>query len=233
MVVPIPVILTEDQLRIGEPEILGRLDAFTAPRLVEYFDDDSCGRRYFQDGIIPEMSAPRSAGAERSSSPENALGVRVEEESTVGEYDIVILSAKESDGLEIWLRENGYQIPDGASQVLRPYIQQKLKFFVAKVNLTEDKNTGFKSLRPLMMAYESPKFMLPIRLGMLNAQGEQDLIVYLLSPKGQTELTNYRTVKVPCNVDIPEFVQQEFATFYQAMFTRTYEQNDRKVAFLE
>ncbi|CCQ50200.1 DUF2330 domain-containing protein [Crocosphaera watsonii] len=232
IVVPVPVILKEEQVKVGEPEIIERLDAFSAPRLVEYFDEDPCGRSYLEDEVLRAPTAPRSA-PEMSSSRDNALGVTVEEEFTVGEYDIVILSAKESNGLEIWLRENGYKIPNGASTILRPYIQQNLKFFVAKVNLTEYENTGFKSLRPLMMAYESPKFMLPIRLGMLNAQGEQDLIVYLLSPKGQIELTNYRTVKVPSNLEIPEFVQQEFAPFYKAMFSKSYEYNGKKVAFIE
>ncbi|MDJ0598353.1 MAG: DUF2330 domain-containing protein [Crocosphaera sp.] len=232
LVVPVPVILTEEQVKIGEPEILERLDAFSAPRLVEYFDEDPCDRPYLEDEVMRVPVAPQAA-SEMRSGRENALGITVEEEFTVGEYDIVILSAKESNGLEVWLRENGYKIPNGASEILRPYIQQELKFFVAKVNLTEYENTGFKSLRPLMMAYESPKFMLPIRLGMLNAQGEQDLIVYLLSPKGQIELTNYRTVKVPSDVEVPEFIQQEFAPFYKAMFTKIYEQNNKKVAFIE
>ena len=31
----------------------------------------------------------------------------------MGEYDILILSAKQSDGLETWLRESGYRIPAG------------------------------------------------------------------------------------------------------------------------
>ncbi|MEA5508852.1 DUF2330 domain-containing protein [Crocosphaera sp. UHCC 0190] len=232
MVVPVPVILKEEQVHIGEPQILERLDEFSAPRLVEYFDADPCNRPYLEDGAFRMPAAP-SASSEMKTGRRNALGVTVEEEFTVGEYDIVILSAKESNGLEIWLRNNGYKIPNGASQLLRPYIQQTLKFFVAKVNLTEYKNTGFKSLRPLMMAYESPKFMLPIRLGMLNANGEQDLIVYLLSPKGQVELTNYRTVQVPSDVDIPEFVQGEFAPFYQAMFKTAYEKNGKKIAFVE
>ncbi|MGK7955704.1 MAG: DUF2330 domain-containing protein, partial [Crocosphaera sp.] len=161
MVVPVPVILKEEQVKVGEPEIIERLDAFSAPRLVEYFDKDPCVRNYFfGDEALRVPAAPQSA-SEMTPSVDSALGVTVEEEFTVGEYDIVILSAKESNGLEIWLRENGYKIPNGASEILRPYIQQNLKFFVAKVNLTEYENTGFKSLRPLMMAYESPKFMLP------------------------------------------------------------------------
>lgn len=232
MVVPVPVLLKEEQVHIGEPEIIERLDAFSAPRLVEYFDADPCQQPYLENESL-RLPATPSRASEMQADSSNALGVTVEEAFTVGEYDIVILSAKESDGLEIWLRENGYKIPNGASNILKPYIQQNLKFFVAKVNLDEYEKTEFQSLRPLMMAYESPKFMLPIRLGMLNAQGDQDLIVYLLSPKGQVELTNYRTVKVPSDVEIPEFVQEEFPQFYRAMFDKVYEKQNKKVAFVE
>jgi hypothetical protein len=83
------------------------------------------------------------------------------------------------------------------------------------------------------MAYESPKFMLPIRLGMMNAASEQDLIVYVLSPKGQAEITNYRTVNVPSDTEIPVFVKNEFSDFYKAMFQSAYNREDKKVAFRE
>ncbi|MEM8604937.1 MAG: DUF2330 domain-containing protein, partial [Cyanobacteria bacterium P01_H01_bin.121] len=42
MVVPVPVPIEEGQVNVGEPSIMERLDAFTAPRLVEYFDSDPC-----------------------------------------------------------------------------------------------------------------------------------------------------------------------------------------------
>ena len=232
MVVPVPVILKEEQVHVGDSKILARLDGFSAPRLVEYFDSNPCqkperDRRLFKSA--PTLESQNSLGLQR----EEKLGVTVEEQFSVGEYDIVILSAKESDGLETWLIQNDYKIPPGAKELLQPYIRQNLKFFVAKVNLEEYDQNGFEKLRPISMAYESPKFMLPIRLGMMNAQGDQDLIVYLLSPKGQVELTNYRTVKIPSDTEIPEFVQTEFKDFYTAMFQKSYEQENKQVAFLE
>lgn len=161
------------------------------------------------------------------------MGVTVEARFSVGEYDIVILSAKESNGLETWLNRNGYRIPQGANQLLRPYIRQNMKFFVAKVNLEKFEEAGYQFLRPLQMAYESPRFMLPIRLGMMNATTEQDLIAYVLSPKGQAEITNYRTVNVPSDAQIPVFVKDEFADFYKAMFQTAYGREGKKVAFRE
>jgi hypothetical protein len=149
---------------------------------------------------------------------DNALGVAVEARYTVGEYDIVILSAKESDGLETWLRANGYRIPAGASRALKPYVQQNMKFFVARIDLAEHAKTGRAWLSPLQFAFESPKFMLPVRLGMLNADGPQDMTVYVLTKQGRVETTNYRTVRMPTDVELPSFVREDFGRTYQAIF---------------
>jgi hypothetical protein len=164
---------------------------------------------------------------------DEALGVKVEAKYTVGEYDILILGAKQSEGLETWLRENGYRIPAKASAALQPYIRQDMKFFVAKVNLEAQKESGVQHLRPLQIAYESKKFMLPIRLGMANASGPQDLIVYALTRRGRVESTNYRTTKIPSDVNIPLFVKSDFGKFYQDAFARSVEKEDRRAVFTE
>lgn len=233
IVVPVPVVLRKDQIKVADPKIVERLDAFSAPRLVEYFDEDPCEQRLY-DRALPQ-AAPAASGAAQESNRarRDSLGVTVEARYTVGEYDILLLSAKESDGLQTWLTQNGYKMPRGANQLLKPYIRQKLKFFVAKVNLDEYDKAGYQSLRPLQIAYESPRFMLPIRLGMINAKAAQDLLIYVLAPEGQTEVTNYRTVKVPSDSEIPVFVKNEFSDFYKAMFQTAYDREDRKVAFME
>ena len=230
MVVPVPVVLKEEQVHVGEAKILQRLDDFSAPRLVEYFDEDPCNVVAYEEFDVLQRSA-NSIPSPEAKQPAADLGVTVEEEFSVGEYDIVILSAKESDGLEKWLIQNDYKIPQGARKLLQPYIKQKLKFFVAKVNLEEFDSNGFEKLRPISIAFESPKFMLPIRLGMMNAQGDQDLIVYLLSPRGQVELTNYRTVKIASDSEVPEFVKEEFKDFYTAMFQKSYEEENQAGGF--
>jgi hypothetical protein len=179
-------------------------------------------------------SAPRPTTG-RSAPTEKALGVEVEARYTGGEYDIVLLSASQSDGLETWLIQNGYKIPAGAARALRPYLQQNMKFFVARVNLKEQAKSGFSYLRPLQFRFESARFMLPVRLGMINAQGPQDLIVYVLSRHGRVESTNYRTVKLPANMELPTFLKQpgEFARFYRAMFDRQAGSEKHSVVFTE
>jgi hypothetical protein len=230
IVVPVPTVLQRDQIHVGDRAVLQHLDAYSAPRLVEYFDPNPCDVARYQErslGLSARAAAPASAVRADS------LGVTIEARYTVGEYDILILSAKESAGLETWLRDNGYRIPAGASEVLASYLKQNMRFFVARVNLSEQAKLGFTYLRPLQVAFESPKFMLPIRLGMVNADGPQELFVYALTRKGRVETTNYRTVGLPTGMDLPLFVKAEFGPFYQALFKEAVRRESMQAVFLE
>ncbi|HJZ70750.1 MAG TPA: DUF2330 domain-containing protein [Vicinamibacterales bacterium] len=233
VVIPVPTFLKREQIHVGEKALVDHVDAYSAPRLVEYFDQDPCARREYSMA----MRAPMAAAAQMDAAAPRAkaLGVTIEAQYTVGEYDILILSAQQSTGLEQWLRENGYKIPAGASEVLASYLKQNMRFFVAKVNLAEHAKLGFTYLRPLQVAYESPKFMLPIRLGMVNAKGPQDLFVFALTRKGRVETTNYRTVRLPADMDLPVYLKQpnEFGAFYKAMFTRQAEGQGGHAVFTE
>jgi hypothetical protein len=234
LVIPVPVVLQQGQIHIGNRELFQRIDSYSAPRLVEYYDPSPCPLP------MSELQRPTNmamAGAARADmlakDAAKALGVTVEAQYTIGEYDIVILSATQSDGLQSWLEQSGYHLPQGFGAALAPYIRQGMKFFVARVNLKEHRRTGLSYLRPIQFAFESPRFMLPIRLGMINANGLQDLIVYALSREGRVETTDYRTVKVPSGMDVPGFVQDEFGKFYQAMFDRQVKRDEMRTVFTE
>ena len=231
VVIPVPTFIERQQIGVVEMKTIDHLDAFTAPRLVEYYDPDPCEElrfRFLLDQKAGALSAPATAaGAAR------ARGVAVEATYEVGDYDIQVLSAEQSDGLVEWLTDNGYKIPDGAEAVLASYIRQKMHFFVAKVNLGRMEAAGHRFLRPLQVRYETKKFMLPLRLGTVNAQGAQDLIVLALTPKGRVETTNYRTIKVPSGMDVPLYVKDEFGKFYTAMFDRAVAREDGRAVFLE
>ena len=231
LVIPVPVVLEEGQIHVTDNAIIDHLDAYTAPRLVEYFDEDPCR-------ALERLKMAPTAGAGDTitvtANRRDSLGVTVEAEYTVGEYDIQILSAEESGGLATWLKQNGYRLPDGAEATLGSYIKQGTKFFVAKVNLEEQAQTGLKYLRPLQIAFESPKFMLPIRLGTVNSDGgKQELFVFALTRKGRVETTNYRTVKLPTGSNVPLYVKEDFGPFYKAMFEEQVKRENENAVFLE
>src|SRR5205814_1281526 len=74
-----------------------------------------------------------------------------------------------------------------------------------------------------------------IRLGMVNANGPQELFVYALTRRGRVETTNYRTVRLPSDIELPVHLKEpgEFGRFYKAMFAHQVEEQDRRVVFLE
>jgi hypothetical protein len=223
------VILKEQDVKTLPADIFGRVDQLAAPRLVEYWEQDPC-----TPPIDYSRKRSGSVREEESAAPPSAapkdFGVKIEAQFTVGEYDIVILSAQEATGLDGWLRANKYNIPEGAEPVLRPYVQQGMKFFVAKVDVKKVKfdAKGQAMLSPLRFHYDSDSFNLPVRLGLLNSGGAQDLLVHILA-RSRYAVANYPNVTIPTNIEVKDSVRDNFASFYVALFDATLAQNPKAV----
>jgi len=223
MVVPVPVVLQKENVKTLPMEVFDKVDKLASPRLVEYWEQDPCAPLEDMDdfagpvkrkgGVLREMAKDEMA---------NDLGVTVEAKFSVGEYEVVILSARDSAGLDTWLKLEKYKIPAGSEPLLRPYVQGGSKFFVAKVDSKKVKfNNGQAQLSPLRFHYDSELFALPIRLGMVNSAGVQDLIVHILAKGQRYESANYPNVAIPTNLDVKDAVRKEFGAFYAALFDRT------------
>ena len=231
MVVPVPVVLQQDNVRTLSRDVFDHVDQLASPRLVEYWEQDPCNR---QEGLVAGLAGARGMGMApmaKTASAQSDLGVTVEAKFEVGEYQILILSAENAAGLDAWLRKEGYRIPDGAEPVLRPYVASGTKFFVAKVDpkkLTFDAN-GRAELSPLRFHYDDPKFELPIRLGLINSGGVQDLIVHILAKDQRYEVANYPNVTIPTNIDVDEAARDKFSSFYVKLLDATIERSPRAI----
>ena len=220
MVVPVPVVLQKENVKTLDKDVFTKLEALSAPRLVEYWEQDPCMQGW---GYGKEKASGAGAPMPSPASPAKAdasYGVKIEAKFSVGEYNILVLSAKESDGLERWLNDNKYKIPAGASKALAPYIKEQQKFFVAKVDMKKvqmDKQ-GVAVLSPLRFSYESQDFRLPVRLGLLNAKAKQDLIIYTLSKDKRYDAANYPNVTIPTNLEVSDDTKKTFTSFYAALF---------------
>ena len=234
MVVPVPVVLKKEDVKTLAPDVFDHIDALSAPRLVEYWEQDPC-----QPLIEKEYRRRAGAGPLAGRAPAKAssagYGVTVEAQFAVGEYEIVILSAKDSGGLERWLVDNRYKIPPGAAPALAPYVRDQMKFFVAKVNIQKVKRTaeGLVVLSPLRVSFESEELRLPVRLGLLNAEEKQDLIVYILHPESRFEVANYPNVFIPTNLEVVDEVRKAFPAFYAELFDATIEKMNRRAVVTE
>jgi MYXO-CTERM domain-containing protein len=231
MVVPVPVVLGENDVKTLERTVFDRVDQLAAPRLVEYWEQDPCyeppRERYRRHrGVYKDMAmtaAPEAAGGD--------YGVTIEAQFTVGEYEIVVLGAQDSTGLDAWLRDNGYKIPEGAAPVLEPYVASGMKFFVAKVDVSKVtfNPQGQAMLSPLRFHYDSDQFNLPVRLGLINSNGDQDLLVHILGLNKRYEAANYPNVTIPTNLEVKNETREHFGEFYASLFDHTLEQNPKAI----
>ncbi len=227
LVVPVPTVLQKENVKTLTPEVFKRIDELAAPRLVEYWEQDPCAQDPEDQRAKREAPASPAPSAEAKAS-DSGYGVKIESQFTVGEYEVVVLSANDSSGLDRWLKDNNYKIPDGAAPVLKPYVEAGMKFFVAKVDPKKvkfEKRNGkdMAMLSPLRFYYDTDTFSLPVRLGLLNSNGKQDLIVHILARSKRYEVANYPNVTIPTNLDVSESTRNEFGSFYAALFDKTLE----------
>lgn len=247
MIIPVPASIEADNVRLVPPELLDRVDRYSAPRLVQYTCED-----FYNDAgttIDPNVLSPSSqttAASQRSVSEpgaglgldtadtgglslsassgsssvgcgggsinttpyetvdtsddrlDTAYGVVIEDEFSLGEYELWVLRAEDTAGLTGWLGDNGFVLPGGAEKMLSGYVDGASRFLALRID-TERLPAGQTWLSPLQLRYVSDAWGLPIRLGTLSSGGIQDLIVYALTTyrDGQVGISNYPEAALP------------------------------------
>jgi hypothetical protein len=231
LVIPVPVVLQKENVKVLPREVFDKVDKLGAPRLVEYWEQDPCGTDMI--GLLNQGAGGSGIGLGSIGTLGHGagdLGVKVEARFAVGEYEIVVLSAKDAAGLETWLKQEKYAIPAGAEPYFKPYVASGTKFFVAKVDPTKVKfEDGRATLSPLRFHYDSDKLTLPMRLGLINSSGKQDLIVNVLSKGKRYEAANYPNVTIPTNLDLAEAARDKFGEFYVSLFDKVVEKTPKAV----
>ena len=233
LVVPVPTVIKRGSGQDAAALTCStRSDTLGAPPpFVEYWEQDPCSpysnsndcrARACRSVQLTGTMANRGREDERRS-PER-YHVHVEARFSVGEYNIEVLSAEGNrPGSMAGYTRTTIRFPPGAEPLLRPYVEQGMKWFVARV---DPKKVAFKdgmaTLSPLRFDYDSSELALPIRLGLANSKGTQDLIVQ--RPRARTtryEVANYPNVTIPTNLTVDDAVRTRFGEFYAALFDHT------------
>ncbi len=206
LLVPIPELIGEDDVRRIDRALLDKAAAYSAPRLVAYTCDDFYPLEHEDSGLGgtsssggcggPDLQFSADASLESGGSTADTGGVTVWEQFDLGEYTVFVLSAGGSAGLSGWLDDNGFTVPDSTGPVLQEYIDRGDYFLALRVDLDRAPDDGF--LSPLQFSYSSPQWTLPIRLGATSSTGLQDLTLFLLTPPedGRVGISNYPESKL-------------------------------------
>lgn len=223
LVVPVPTVVRREDVRTLDRALFERIERLTGPRLMDYWERDPCAPDRFDSDPFAVFGSGGSGSGAGSEPEGSGPPVRVEERFAVGEYDVVVLGARESSALESWLVAHRYRIPQGAGELLRPYVEGGMKFFVVRVNGSRVRfENGRAVLSPIRVHYVSSEFALPIRLGLLSSAGSQDVVALILARGQRFEVANRPNVFLPTNLDVSERVRDDFGGFYEALLDRVF-----------
>ncbi len=122
--------------------------------------------------------------------------VTVVDQGSVGPYDFVLISidpdAADLVALAIeWLQDNGYDVPDMGSDVLRPYLEagQNLLAF----RLTKGNDAG--AIRPVRLSFGEGLPSIPLRPTAVATVPDMGILVWVLGPSRAVP-ANYRSLEL-------------------------------------
>ena len=186
LVVPVPEILKREQISRRRPRTVQSHRFIQQPASGRILRSGSVRARMMMKEMAPMGAlAARTAGApaqDQAQPRRHHRGAihrrRIRHPHPLGHA---------TTGLETWLHETVTASPPARRTCSTLTSAQIMKFFVARVNLDRACRGRDHHAAPLAVRVQSPKFMLPIRLGMANADGAQDLLIYTLTRRGRVE----------------------------------------------
>ena len=176
--------IEREQIHVGDKAVLEHLDAFTAPRLVEYFDPDPCSvARRYAPARVGRRPGGRACAQRGDARAPRASASRSRPNTPWASTTSSSCRRREQRARDVAARQ---RLPHSGGRVERARQLHQAEDALLR-GQGEPGGAGqarVRHLRPIQVAYESPKFMLPIRLGMVNAEGAQELFVYALTRQG-------------------------------------------------
>ncbi len=165
-VVPVP---DTPELSTGSDATFDELESLTRP----IFDLTTSGSSCQEDFLV---DSPSFAAVAESALESTTDSVVIEQQLSVGPFDVEIISSDDANAMADWLVANDYDLSDRGVELLTPYVEEGMKFVALK--LRSGQTSG--SIQPLIMRYRSDKPVVPIRLTAVAAQDDMGVIVWVV-----------------------------------------------------
>ncbi len=224
MVLVVPADVSPARVTTLKREYIDRVDALSAPRFHEYWEQDPCDpgpvEQEWQRNMKADSSSAFLGGGDMPESTQKVakeLSLDVKAQQKEGEYAFTLLG--KDDSVSAWLKSKGYASPAGAEQAVAPYLAAGLRLLVAQVDTNRIELVGGDraQLSPIRFWTEKPYESIPDRVGLLNSAGKQELLIYVLDPEQRYEVRNYKNVFPPTNVSVDFTVKERIGEFYAAL----------------
>ncbi len=216
LIVPVPSTIKTANVRSVDYELIHKLEIYTSPRLIEYIDYDPCNPDSMKRPPIVTTQSFTTIDMDKS------IPLKSKIHKTITPHNVIVLTSKESIGIDLFLKKRGYKLPEKYLSTLE-YAAARMKFVV--VELRRDADNTAKWLKPVQIEYDeneeeydgygSDILSLPT-IGSLNSPENQkhNMLLFALSSQGEILSHNYQTKDMPGNIDLPVTSISEFTKFY-------------------
>lgn len=138
-----------------------------------------------------------SGGGDGDGDGDGTGGPDVVLETTVGAFDVVVLSGGTSEEVMTWLGDNGYQQDPAAEPILGEYLEEG--FLFAAFKLTN--GAAVSEIHPVTLTFDGAEACVPLRLSRIAAAEDMEVRTFFLS-SARVVPRNYRHVLVnPLKLD--------------------------------
>lgn len=219
LLVPVPAGFDAASVVVPDAAALDVLDVYSGPRVVGYTCEQVWDgqvvrneSQYSAGGCAgtattrPGTTATTTTGTTTTSLSDAELrDVIVKSRATVGSYELAVVAADDTEGLQGWLDANGLAMPAEVEPVIQDFMDRGTWFLAARVSA----GTDAAWLEPLQMVYDSELRAIPLRLGTTSSEGVQDLVLYTLATS-RVRVTNYEesVIEDECMPDGSSFYEQ-------------------------
>lgn len=223
LLIPVSEAVKPSQVSMIDMSLLNTLEEYTSPRLVEYVNFDPCQK---DSAKRPDINVDRSY---TTIADDKAIGVSSKDKDIVASSEIYALTSKESDGIIVWLKNNGYNLNEKTVNLLQSYIASKSRFVVLKFKDVGDKKAW---TAPVQITSEAKQFILPAAIGTANADGNQDMTITFLSSLGKIVPVSTNIREIDIGLDLPLSAKGDFPAVYGRMLNKFFD-NHRGTMLLE
>lgn len=193
---PISSVPKGDKLEVASNLAFQRLQTATNPNYtLNTRVEGTCRQDRFD--LAPGGSPSLGVGGSAAAGPAvNGGGVKVEAMGVVGPFDWKVLSVDKStanpaDATIAWLKDNGYDVPSGAPDLLGPYLEDGM--YLLALRLTKGADSG--SIRPIVLTYDGKEPSIPIKLTAVAANDDMGVLAWVLG-NARSVPKNYRSLEL-------------------------------------
>lgn len=206
ILIPLPTNVKYSDIKTVNIETMNHLLRYSAPRLIEYEDFDPCNPKSQHRPIIQTDQSFTTLEMDQAI----PATIDLQTKSNM-QYDFVMLTSKESVGIDIWLKNYGYSLSQEERRIIHSYQDHNQHFLTIRVkNFAKEGDI----LTPIQISYNSKTFTLPTKITALNNESKQDTVMMFLTKNSEVILNDNKILDMPVNMAIPTNQKEHFTEFY-------------------